>query len=178
MSTFNVTSRYAKAFYSQAESKGLLEEVSADTEDVVKTFENSKQLRTLVKNPVLGNEKKLAVLHEIFAEKVNRETINFISFITEKDRAFLLFEIFKRLSQIINEKTGYVEVEVSSAVVVSDEQDRMLISKLEEFTEKKVKAKYKINENLIGGFVARIGDVLVDASVKNQLKILKKQLLS
>ncbi|NLT50209.1 MAG: ATP synthase F1 subunit delta [Ignavibacteria bacterium] len=178
MSTFNVTSRYAKAFYSQAESKGLLKEVASDAEDVLKTFENSKELRTFVKNPVLGNEKKLAILSEIFSEKVNKETINFITFITEKGRAFLLFEIFKRLSQIINEKTGYVEVEVSSAVAVSDEQNKMLVARLEKFTEKKVKAKYIINENLIGGFVARIGDILIDASVKNQLKILKKQLLS
>lgn len=177
MSIFNVSTRYSKALFEQAESKGNLNAVAADVEFVHNTIEGSKELRNLLKSPVIGEDRKLSALEEIFKNKTSQDIINFLKFIVSKGRADLLNEVLKRFLEIYDENAGIVNISVSSSEKMNELQAKKLENNLESFTNKKVKVKYSVDDGLIGGFIAKIGDTLIDASVANQLRLLKKQLL-
>ncbi len=178
MLEYNVSSRYAVALMELAEEKNLFEQVSNDIEFVCNTFSKSKELRNIISSPVIEQEKKTAILTEIFSQHVNADALNFIKFIIDKNRDDLLFSILKRFVDLRDEKLGIANAEVYSAVDISEDQKNDLAGKLKEFTGKKIKAQFKTNENLIGGFKVKIGDKVFDASVANQLSTLKKTLLS
>jgi F-type H+-transporting ATPase subunit delta len=177
MSTYKVSTRYSKAFFEQSESKGSLEETARSIEIVFNTLDKSKELRNLLKSPIINADKKISIISELFRSKISSDSLNFLNFVISKDRADMLFDILKRFLTLRDEKLGIVNVDVTSAVDISESQAEILESNLAKFVNKKVKVKYSTNNNLIGGFIAKVGDTLIDASVKNQLRVLKKQLL-
>ena len=148
MSTFNITSRYAIALLELSKEKNNFETVSSDVELISSTLENSK------------------------------DTIIFLRFIIEKRRENFLHDILKRFIQIKNEKLGLVNVHVKSAFVLDEEQKNKLKNELANYTKKNVRINFVTDEDLIGGFTAKIGDTVLDGSVKQQLVKLRKQLLA
>jgi F-type H+-transporting ATPase subunit delta len=178
MSNFNITSRYAKALIENSEENNNFEKISSDIDLIFNTLNNSKELRVTMSSPVVKTEKKIDILNEIFSNHVSKETLNFLTLIVNKRREDLLFEIVARFVELKNKKLGLVNVQVKSAVDFDDLQKELMKSKLADFTNKKVKAKFDVDESLIGGFSARFGDTVLDGSVKQQLKNLKKQLLA
>ncbi|MBU0560396.1 MAG: ATP synthase F1 subunit delta [Bacteroidetes bacterium] len=177
MSNFNITSRYAKALLDDSEEKALLPKVHEDVNLLLNTLSQSVELKRFLKSPVIKQEKKKEILLEIFSERICAETKNFIEFLVSKKREDLIEEIFIRFIEVYNEKHGIVVAEVTSAQELSDAQKKELIQKLEKRTAKKVELKYKIDESIIGGFVIKIGDTLINGSAKHQLTLLKKKFL-
>ncbi|MBL1212021.1 MAG: F0F1 ATP synthase subunit delta [Ignavibacteriae bacterium] len=178
MSNFNITSRYAKALIENSEEKNIFEKVSSDVELIFNTLSKSKELRVTMSSPVVNSEKKIEILTEIFSNHISQETLNFLTLVVNKKREDLLFEIVARFIELKDKKLGLVNVHVKSAVDFDESQKEIMKSKLAEFTNKKVRASFDTDESLIGGFSARFGDTVLDGSVKQQLKNLKKQLLA
>ncbi len=178
MLEYNVSTRYAVALMELAEEKKSFDQVSTDIEFVYNTFVQSKELRNVISSPIIEQQKKTEILDAIFSQHIKTDALNFIKFIIDKNRDDLLFSIIKRFVDLRDAKLGVASAEVYSAVDISDDQKNELAEKLKEFTGKQIKAQYKVNEDLIGGFKVKIGDKVFDASVANQLSTLKKTLLS
>lgn len=177
MSAFNIASRYANAFYQFSESKGLLEQLYADIKLLEDSFSGSKELRAFLASPVIKQEKKEEILEAIFKQKISKNTWEFLIFILKKGRETYILEIVKRLNQIKNEKLGIVEALIQTNYQIDENDSAKFKSKLEDYTNKKVLIKHKINEAMTGGFVARIGDTVIDATIESQLLKLKKKLI-
>ena len=178
MSSFNISTRYANALAEFAEEKNSLEQVADDMLLLEETLSNSKELRVVLKSPVINKEQKESVLKAIFSDKVNKVTMDFILFVNNKNRENFLFDITKRFNQIRNDKLNRVEAEIISTVDFSEEQKSNLQKQLTEFSKKEVIPTFKIDESLIGGFTVKINDTVIDASVKQQLNKLRKSLVS
>lgn len=178
MSNFNISTRYANALVDFAEEKNALEQVSDDMVLVEKTLIESKDLKVALKSPVINNEKKRKILQEIFADKVNKVSLEFILFVNSKSRENILLDISKRYNAIRNIKLNRVEAQIVSTQDFSDEQKTNLQKQLVEFSEKEVIPTFKTDKSLIGGFTVKINDTVIDASVKQQLKKLRKNLVS
>jgi len=177
MSVFNIASRYAKAFYEFSELNGVLDKVYPDMLLVENAFTDSKELRIFLSSPIIKPEKKLLALDAIFKEKISDETWNFLSFILNKKRENYFLEIARRFNRIKNEKLGIVEAMVQTNYDFEENDFQNFKSKLEDFTRKKVLVKHKANTKLMGGFIARIGDTVIDGTIESQLQKLKKKLI-
>jgi F-type H+-transporting ATPase subunit delta len=177
MSEYKVSHMYEVSLFESAMEKNSLDAVSKDVELIYSTLEKNEQLMHVLSNPIIKPNVKFNILDEIFKSRVTQETIDFFHFLVEKKRESLLDTILKLFLEIRDEKLGIVNVEVRTFIPFTNSQIELLKNKLENYLSKKVRFKFKIDESIIGGFVARIGDTLFDASIKHQLELLKKQFL-
>jgi F-type H+-transporting ATPase subunit delta len=176
MSTFGVATRYAQALLETAEEKNKFDRISSDIEIVYNTVDKSKELRNFLKNPIIREEKKLSVIKELFGKHLDSDTINFLLFIVEKKREDLLTEILIRFIELRDDIMGLVNVEISSPIKLEDRERTSFEGKLEAYTKKKIRASYREDKNLIGGFTIKIKDSIIDASVSHKLELLRKTL--
>ncbi len=174
MTESKISSRYASSFLRNSIEKNTLDRAASDMQYIISVFHSSRDLQLAMENPVIKSEIKGNVLSEIFAGKVDDETMSFIRFIVSKRRESLLQSIAKRFLEMYDEHLGIVRASVLSAFELSSEQKVQIKEKFEKLLARKVIINYQINEELLGGFVARIGDTIYDVSVKHQLNQLKK----
>lgn len=178
MSEFNVSNRYANAFISAAEEKNILDKISADFSLIYNTLSASKELKAVLKSPILNEQKKMDILMDIFKSSCDQMTLKFLRFIVDKNREDLLFDISRRFLDIMNEKLGKIELQIVSALELGEDQKSKLKTKLEEITNKTVLPEFKIDEKIIGGFKVKVKDTVFDASVEQQIASLRAKLLS
>ena len=177
MSEYKVSKRYATSLLESAVEKKKLDSVSLDMELVSSTLEANRQLMLALANPVVRPSIKLKVLEEVFKSRVNSETMQFLKFLVEKNREDLLDHIAKIFLELRDEQLGIVNVEVSTAMDFTEDQVNLFKNNLEKFLGKKVRLSFKIDPDVIGGFVAKVDDTVFDASLKHQLELLKRQFL-
>jgi F-type H+-transporting ATPase subunit delta len=176
MSDFSVSTRYAKALIELSESERSFDKVAEDIDFVLNTFRDSKDLSKVIASPIVAAEKKRDILDAIFGERIAKTTLDFLKFIVNKNREDIFGSILARFAELRDEKLGIFRVEVTTAYEMPEDQKKMLETKLSDFTGKKIKATYKIDASIIGGFLVKMKDTIIDASVKNQLEILRKRL--
>ncbi|MCX6173206.1 MAG: ATP synthase F1 subunit delta [Ignavibacteriales bacterium] len=175
MSVYRISYRYANSLMQLAEEKMIFKKVSDDAELIFNTLNSSKELRSVLKSPVVKLNDKKSLLQKIFEKKISNETASFINFVVEKNREDILFDIFKEFIALADKKNGIVKARVVSPFDLNDQSKQKMIDDLSKKTNKKVSANYNIDTDLIGGFIVRIEDTVYDASVKHQLSLLRKK---
>lgn len=177
MGTYTISERYAKALMQLAVEKESFDKVSEDIDTVYNTLDKSKELRAVLTSPIIEEKKKIEVLDAIFSSHVGGEVQGFLKFVVEKNREDILFNIVKRYRELRDTKLGVINISITGVADFTDNQKEELKKHLEQYTGKKVKAEYKTNEKMIGGFIVKAGDKVIDASVQHQLERLRKQML-
>jgi len=177
MTDFKVSHRYATSLLEDSVEKNKLEVITADMILLSTTLKENTNLQSALESPVIKQEVKSSILKEIFKDVFDNDTFKFINFVIEKQRESLLFTIASRFLELRDEHIGEAQVSVKTVYEFSDEQKKTLTRNLEKTLNKKVRLTFTIDEDLIGGFVAKKGDTLFDASLQHQLDLLKKQLL-
>jgi len=178
MSSFNISTRYANAIMELAKEKNLLEQVSEDMINLEKSLADSKDLKVVLKSPIINKDKKAAILNEIFSGKVESLTLQFIQFVNEKNRENILLDIVRRFIAIRDVTLNRAKAEIVSSVELSDDQKIKILEQLKLFSQKEILPSYKLDESLIGGFKVKINDTVIDSSVKQKLVKLRKNLVS
>lgn len=177
MIDFKVSSKYAAALLDISEDKKNLDIISEDMELIYNVIESNKNLIRLLENPVVKPEVKSSILTEIFKSKISNDSLEFINFVVDKNRENFLVSIIKRFLELRDEKLGIVYVVVKTPFEFNDDQKNQLKNKLENLTNKKIRFKFQIDKDIIGGFIAKAGDTVYDASINHQLDLLKKKFL-
>jgi len=177
MSEYKVSSRYAISLLESASEKKMADAVYGDMQLIASTLEANKELIHVLSSPIIKPNVKSIILEEIFKSKVKSDTIDFLKFLIEKNRENLLESIAKIFLELKDEQDGIVNVEVKAPESFTVEQLEKFKSNLEKTLSKKVRLNLKIDSDMIGGFVAKVGDTVFDASLEHQLELLKKQLL-
>ncbi|MEO8232878.1 MAG: ATP synthase F1 subunit delta [Ignavibacteriota bacterium] len=172
-----VANRYAQSFLDTSIEKNILAKVAKDFDLVQNTLLKSDELLRAIKSPVIKAETKKSILTEIFGKLISEDSISFLEFTINKGREEILPEILDKFESLKDEYTGFVKVDVITAFSFSDEQKLQLQERFESHLKKKARLTFKIDQNIIGGFVAKVGDTVYNASVAHQLGLLKKQLL-
>jgi F-type H+-transporting ATPase subunit delta len=175
MSDFRISYRYAKSLLQLSAERKVLSQVYNDSELIFNTLAKSKELRAVLKNPVLKSIEKKNLIRKIFEKKVCSESISFMDFVLDKNREDIFFEIYKEFLNLRDIKEGIIRAWVKSAVELSDPLKQKIEQKLTARTNKNVKADYTVDNAILGGFVVRISDMVIDASVKHQLELLRKK---
>lgn len=166
-----VATRYAKSLLGLAAEKGELDKVFADMELVQKACDESHDLVLLLRSPIVKADKKKAVIGGVFKGKLTKISDAFIDIIVRKRREYLLQDIASEFVRQYKEAKNIVIAEVSTAVGLDDKL-RKKVLKLVKGDE--IEIVEKVDEDLIGGVIVRIGDQQVDASILRQINDLRK----
>ncbi|AXG69036.1 ATP synthase subunit delta [Kordia sp. SMS9] len=165
--------RYAKAVLALAQDQKAGETVATDMDSIVKTAANSKDLRMMLKSPIVNLEDKKAALHEIFA-KVHTISEGLIDVLIANKRVDLLEDVATQYGILHDALQGKEKAVVTTAVPLTDALREKVLQKVKDLTGNQVTIENKIDESIIGGFILRVGDLQYNASIANQLNTLKR----
>ncbi|MCK9410095.1 MAG: ATP synthase F1 subunit delta [Bacteriovoracaceae bacterium] len=176
MSNVRIATRYASALMELTNEQKKSDAVANDLQTVKNAVEASRELRLMLASPVIAKEKKQGVLREVFKKKAGELVLGYLEQIVAKGRENILGEILTQYFILRDEQLGIVRVRVRTSVDFSAKQEKDLTKQLETMTKKKVEITFSLDKTIKGGFVARVGDTVLDGSVKRQLEILKLKL--
>ncbi len=177
MSNYRVARRYSTALLQSAEEERRLEETARDVELIENTLKQNRELRLILASPIVQKEKKKQILPALFEKKVGLLTLRFLDLVVEKDREGDLIEILEQFNTLLDQKRGILRVEVTSAIPLTDEEGNRLRKKLESYTGKKVIPRFNLSPDVLGGFVVRLDDRVIDASLAHQIEVLREKFL-
>ena len=166
---------YARALFEAARDEGRLEPIREELGDFVEAQRQVPELRGLLRNPQLDHRAKAAALEELLGgdEQLVR---NFLLLLAEKNRAGEIEEIAREFDRLVARAEGILDVELTTAVELSDEETRGVISQIEKASGRKVEATQRVDPDLIGGLVLQAGSLRLDASVRGRLDRLRQEL--
>jgi F-type H+-transporting ATPase subunit delta len=167
---------YAKAILEIASSEGDIERVADELFRFARTLEADNDLRQTLTDIALPVEGKEKLLTELLAAKASPHTLNILIFVVRQGRARSLVEIADEMARMAEEESRREIAEVHSAVPLDDDQTRRLGAALGAATGKNVSVKVIRDPSVIGGLFVRVGDIVIDGSVRHKLDLLRDQL--
>jgi F-type H+-transporting ATPase subunit delta len=177
MASSKVANRYAQSFLDTSIEKNILDTITKDFELVYQSLIKSPELLRAFKSPVIKTETKQSILAEIFGKLISKDSMDFLNFVILKGREELFADILEKFENLKDEHIGAVKIEVTTAFIFTEDQKNQLKDKFESHLKKTARLTFKVDQNIIGGFVAKVGDTVYNASMIHQLGLLKKQLL-
>jgi F-type H+-transporting ATPase subunit delta len=169
---------YAQALFNVVRAEGELDRVEDELFRFGKVLDSNHELKQALSDKSIDKEQREKVLQELLADKVSPHTLGLLGFIVAQGRARQLPQILSELSAMAAEERYAVIGEVRSAVPLDADQRKKLAKALSRATGKRVEVKVIVDPSIIGGVVAKIGDTIIDGSVKRRLQQLKEQVRS
>jgi F-type H+-transporting ATPase subunit delta len=166
---------YARSLFQAAQERGSIEVVHEQLGDFAAAIEAVPELRRVLENPELDTQEKAGVLGEILGE-ADELVRNFVLLVAEKGRAGELEEIYRELDQLVARAQGRLNVELTTAYQLSDEEAASITRKIERASGRSVEATRRVDPGLIGGIVLQAGTLRVDASVRGRIERLRHEL--
>jgi F-type H+-transporting ATPase subunit delta len=167
--------RYAHALMSVAEEQKSVDAVADDLAMIGRAIAASRELELFLASPVVSEPKKRAALRELFGGKVGTLTAAFIELLVLKRREDHLREIADAFLMLRDDLQGILRVDLTSVVPLEREQEQTLATELGRKMGKTVKFRSHHDPAIRGGLVVRIGDTVLDASVRRQLERLRNR---
>lgn len=171
-----VAGRYAEALYEIAVGQNMVEEVEKELKTVVDIINQSEQLKKILFHPRITATEKKEVLANLLQEHISEITMNFIGYVVDRQREMYIEDITEYFVDLANKARNITDVKVTSAVEMTKEEKKRLASAMAKCTGKKVKLTFDIEPGLFGGVVVRVGDKVIDGSVRARLQTLREHL--
>jgi F-type H+-transporting ATPase subunit delta len=168
--------RYSRALFRTALGRNEVEEVGESLAVVTQSVQNSPQLRAVLHHPLITRDRKKELLRQIFGGTLTQDVENFLFLLIERDRASIIPTIAEQYVRLVDEHNRIANAEAVTAVPMTDSQRDALAAKLEAATGYKIRLTTRVDEEILGGLVVRVGDRLFDGSVTTQLQNVREQL--
>ena len=177
MADQRVAARYAKSLLDLAQEMGILATIKQDMDLLANTMAGSRDLRLLLRNPIVKHDKKLSILNAVFQGKVSETILRFFQILTSKNREAALEHIGTEFLAQYNALMGVQVAEVTSATPLTPATRAEIEQMVKQQTGlKEVSLTEKVDASLIGGFILRVGDQQIDDSVRGGLRRLRTSL--
>lgn len=168
--------RYAGALFNVAVERGEEDEIARNLAAVSSVALDSPQLMGVLHHPQITRKQKKEILSKIFQGQVHNDVIHFLLMLVEKDRASMIPMAAKEFSRLLDEHRREADAEAITALPLTPEQEAQLKAQLQEATGYKVRLRTRVDEEILGGLIVRVGDKLIDASVRTQLEEIRNRL--
>ncbi|MBK5240189.1 F0F1 ATP synthase subunit delta [Clostridium sp.] len=166
--------RYALALYTVAEEKGKVEEYLNDLREIVSLMNNDANFMKLIEQPFVSTSVKKKIFINIFKGKIDEDLLSFLLILIEKDRILFTEEKLKEMEKIHLERNNTLLVEVKTVIPLNDSERENLRRKLIDIYDKNIIFVEKIDKRIIGGVYIRVGDDVIDGTLKIKLEEMKK----
>ena len=177
MSIATIANRYARALADVITERHEVADVVGELGAFAHLMQQNAELREVFASPVIAIERKRGVLDALLARLGLRPTTrNVLTLLLQNFRLHHLDEVLRSLSRELDARTGIVSAEVTTARAVGEGDRDALRERLRAATGKEVRLHFRTDPEIIGGVVTRIGSVVFDGSIKNQLAQARQQL--
>jgi F-type H+-transporting ATPase subunit delta len=171
--------QYANALADIALAQGAAEPTVQQLIGFGALYAESAELRNFLASPAVNREAKHRVIEKLLARSGGSKIVrNFLFVIADHQRAHILPEMIAAFQEVVRERQGITEAQISSAVELSAAQKAEMARTLERLTGRRVEAKFSLEPGLLGGAVVRVGDTIYDGSLRNRLNELRARLAS
>ncbi len=175
MKGIKISSRYAKSLLILAVEKQQLDAVYADMKLIHSTIESSRDLRIMLNSPVIKPDTKVAVLSKIFVGEIGEVTYGFIKLLTEKTREGYLGEVAESFLEQVKVYKNVVTAEIISASAMDENTRKEVMAIVARLKKGDIELAEKVDPSLIGGFVLRVGDNMIDTSLSTSIRNLRRE---
>ncbi len=169
-----IARRYAEAVFDIAEAHNSFDRWTKEL-SAIAAVQQQPQLAKFFASPAVSMSTKESLLTQQL-RGMSQESMNLVRLLLRKGRFVLASQIADQYQRLLNEHRGISTAEVTSAVPLDPEELKAVAARLSSMTGRQVVVETRVDPSIIGGIVARIGDQLIDASVKGRLEALKKRL--
>lgn len=168
-------SRYARALLELAIDLNKVDQVDADMKYLLEISNETKDFELLLKSPVVKTDKKIAIFKELFGQ-FEEITMLFVQQVTKNRRESFLPDIADSFARQVKEHKGIVPITIISAAPLKESIKETILAKVQKTIKGEFEVSEIIDKDLIGGFIVRMGDMQIDASVSSQFNNLKQRL--
>lgn len=171
-----VSKRYASALFEVAFEGQNYEQVKNELNFILDCLKGEPQLYDLLKSPLITADEKKDIVSNIFKERVSEEVFNFIRIIIDKGREEYIESVVKEYNILADAVKNKVEA-VAITAIPMDKQDLLKLQvNLSMSSGKNIQLKNQVDPSIIGGVLVKIGDKLIDGTVKSRLVNMQEQL--
>jgi len=167
--------RYAQAVFEIARDEERLGEWLSDLRVIITALEDT-DFPSFLSNPKVSFPQKKEVLRRTF-QNINPKALNLVYLLTSRNRMELLKEISIEYERMLDEHCGRERAEVITALPLSKGEQKEVTQRLSKFRAKEVKTEFRVDPHVLGGMVIKVGDKLIDGSVKEKLLRLRKEIV-
>jgi F-type H+-transporting ATPase subunit delta len=165
---------YAGALFGVVRAEGELDRVEDELYRFGKLLEKNYELKQALSDKTLDRAQRSKILEELLEDKVSPHTLSLLTFIVGQGRARQLPQILEEVSELAAEARNSAIAEVRSAVPLDNDQRKKLADALSKATGKKIEVKVLVDPSVVGGIVAKVGDTIIDGTVRHKLDQLKE----
>ena len=177
MNESRISVRYAKALFQSALEKDILDRVNQDMIQV-KEISSLPDVKTILANPVITPSRKTTILHGLFEKDLHQLSMGLIDLAVKNGRERYIPAIARVFIHETKSYKGITESALTTAVKVDPEIKKQVSALIEKLFKTKVDLKESIDESIIGGFILRVDDNYIDASVRTKLRKIRAELVS
>jgi ATP synthase F1 delta subunit len=165
---------YARALFEVGQERGDLDGVREQIAQFADALEGERALQTFFFSPYFSTEEKKDGLHKAI-DGADDAVMNFLELLVEKHRMPAIFRIRRELDALWREENKMLPVQLTSAIALDAQTVENLGRTIGERTGRKVDVTATVNPDILGGIVLRVGNSILDASIRNRLESLRKQ---
>jgi F-type H+-transporting ATPase subunit delta len=166
---------YATALFEAAKERDALATVREELGDFVEALREVPELDALLRNPQLDPRAKIGLLEDLLGS-THDLVRNFLLLVVEKGRPAEIDAIHEEFEDLCRRQEGILNVELTTALELSDEEQRSIVDQIQQASGRRVEATSKVDPNLIGGLVLQAGSLRLDGSVRGRLERLRHEL--
>jgi F-type H+-transporting ATPase subunit delta len=172
-----IAQRYARALMNLAVKADAVEDVATGLDEMAETLEESPLLAAFVEDTKVPPSTKQDVVRDLLVKAQVPELVNtFVRYLTAKRRFLLLPEIRDVYHRLADERLGRAQAEVTVAAAMSEAQEKQMQGQLEALSGKQITLTVKVDPEIMGGAITRIGSVVRDGSLRNQLQQIRQSI--
>jgi F-type H+-transporting ATPase subunit delta len=165
---------YARSLFEVANEHDSLDTIHEQLGQFADVLSENRDLQIFFFSPYFSSEEKKQGIRRVI-DGGDEHLLNFLELLAEKHRLPVLFRIRRAFHDLWAEENKLLDVEVTSAVKLDPSTVESIRKRIEEQTGRRIQMSEKVDDNLIGGLVLRVGNMVLDASIKNRLERLRKQ---
>ena len=169
-----VANRYAKSLLQLAIQKNVIDEVYTDMNTISDAIVDSRELDLLLKSPIIKSDKKGIILNQIFDGKISKLSAEFMNILVRKKREGILEVVADEFEMLYKNHKNITVAEVKTATPLDEALRAEIMEVVKKMAPNQVELKEIIDSEIIGGFIIKVGDQQVDASVLRKLTEYKK----
>ena len=177
MNESRISVRYSKALFQSALEKDILDRINQDMV-LIRDICTVPEVRELLSNPVIRPAKKSETLSRIFGKDIHPLSLSLVELVVKNGRERYLPSIARVFVHETKKHRGITESVLTTAVKIDPELKKQVSGMIEKLLDTKVDLKENIDESIIGGFILRVEDNYVDASIRNKLRKIRSELVT
>ena len=165
---------YGEALFGVAKEEGKLDEIRLELGEFADVLQDNRDLQVFFFSPYFSSQEKREGIQKA-VDGASEEFVNFLSLLAEKHRMPAIFRVRKHFDDLWAAENRRLEVRVTSAVPLDESVVKRVGDEIERQTDKKIDLEADVDEDILGGLVLRVGNVVLDASLRAKLNRLRKE---